>query len=77
MAGFVVFSVLGYMAFKQHSTVDKVATQGKYPLVTVPLFTVIIKRHFKMMNIYLPIRTLHYHDYCTQRYTVLTMIKEA
>ena len=28
MAGFVVFSVLGYMAFRQHTTVDKVAETG-------------------------------------------------
>ena len=32
IAGFVVFSVLGYMSFKQDKNIDQVAEHGKFTL---------------------------------------------
>lgn len=44
LAGFVVFSVLGYMAFKQGTTVDSVAEQGIQLVINVTVeLNVIVK----------------------------------
>ena len=36
VAGFVVFSVLGHMAFKSGISIEKVAAQGMFDTCTVP-----------------------------------------
>ena len=43
LAGFVVFSILGYMALQQGKDIDKVAVEGKYKLQLNSKFLLYVK----------------------------------